>query len=269
MADLSDVENALVAAILAAAENGPGQFPLIGGNFVRVYRGTPPVAGLSVDRSTGLSDICVFSAPDATRNTTRWGVQSALLAIAAGLSATVSGQSATFAGSAVAGELAGLLVNDQPFVYQAQAGDSAALVAAALADLVRATEIVWVTGATLTIPAAVTLVARTAGVATVVQEWARQEQVFRLSVWSPSPGVRDMVCAALGAALAQVTFLTLADGTAARLRYDKTASFDADQVASIYQRDLLYAVEYATTVTTQSPVMLFGDSDYNTVPTFV
>ncbi len=162
-----------------------------------------------------------------------------------------------------------MLVNDQPFVYQAQAGDSAALVAAALADLVRATEIVWVTGATLTIPAAVTLVARTAGVATVVQEWARQEQVFRLSVWSPSPGVRDMVCAALGAALAQVTFLTLADGTAARLRYDKTASFDADQVASIYQRDLLYAVEYATTVTTQSPVMLFGDSDYNTVPTFV
>ena len=269
MADLSDVEKALVEAITAAAVTTSDNLPQIGGNPVRVYRGSPATAGLGLDRGGYVTDICIFPVPDATRNTTRWGATSSLLTIAGGLSATVYGQTATFTGAATGGELAGLLINGQPFVYRAQAGDSAALVAAALADLVRNAQIVWVSGSTLTIPAAVTLVARTAGVASVVQELGRQEQDFRISVWSPNPALRDAVCHDIGSALASLAFLPLADGSTARLRYEKTASDDADQVASVYRRELIYKAEYSTTTTAQSPVMLFGASDYNMVPTFI
>lgn len=269
MADQSDVETALCAAVLAAARPGAGQLPLLGCQPVRVFRGSAPAAGLSIDRSAGLSDIAVSAVADSLHNTTRWNAPASLVTIAAGLSASASGQTATFAGSAVAGELAGVLVNDQPFVYSAQAGDSAALVAAALADLVRASQIVWVSGSTLTIPAAVTLIARSAGVASVVQEIGRQEQMFRVSVLSPSPVARDAVCGAFLPNLIATAFITLADGTSARLRFSQAAGSDADQVASIYRRDLLFSVEYGTTMTTQSAVMLFGDSDYNTAPTFI
>jgi len=263
LADLSDVENALVAAIVALASPVAGALPVLGGSQVRVFRGGPPVTALNLDRAAGLVDISVLPVPNATRVTTRWGVQSTTAAIAAGLSVSVTGQSARFSGNAVAGELAGVLVGNQAYAYRAAAGDSAALVAAALGDQVRASQICWVTGAMLTVPGAVALVARTEGVAAVVAEVARQAQEIRVSVHAPSPGVRDAVCGAIGPGLAQTAFLTLADGTAGRLEYRRTASFDDDQVASVYRRELIYDVEYGTTLTVQTPLMLFGDLDYN------
>jgi hypothetical protein len=163
----------------------------------------------------------------------------------------------------MAGELAGLLIDEQAFVYRAQAGDGAGLVAAALADLVRAVRSCWLQQASVTVPGAIRLQARTAGVATIVQEWGRQEQAFRISVFCPSPQVRDAVCSAVGGSLSQVAFLALADGTAGRLRYRSSTSSDGEQVASIYRRDLVFEVEYGTTVTQQAPAMLFGDLDYN------
>ncbi len=269
MADLCDVEAALVAAILGVAVPGSGPFPLLGGVAVRVYRGTPEVSALSQDAARCVVDITVFPVPEATRNTTRWGSLSTTSSIAAGLSVTLAGQTAIFSGVAVAGELAGVLVDGQPYVYQAQAGDSADLIAAALGQEVRAQQVAWVQNGSLTIPGATTLVARTAGVASVFEECARQEQDFRVSVFAPSPAARDTVCRALGSALSIVAFLTLADGTAGRLRYQKTASFDGDQVASIYRRELVYSVEYGTTITLLTPAMLFGDLVYNETSIYV
>ncbi len=259
MADLCDVEAALVAAISGAAVPGTGVLPVLGGVAVRVYRGTPQISALTQDAASCIVDVIVFPVPDATRNTTRWGCLSTTSAIAAGLSVIMTGQTATFSGVAVAGELAGVLVDGQPYVYQARTGDSADLVAATLGQDVRAQQVAWVQNASLTIPGATNLVARTAGVASVFEECARQEQDFRVSVFAPTPAARDGVCRALGSALSIIGFLTLADGTAGRLRYQKTASFDGDQVASVYRRDIVYSVEYSTTSTLQTPTMLFGD----------
>lgn len=236
---------------------------MLGGWAVRAFRGSPPVAALMADRAAGIVDVSVFPVAGATRDTTRWGPVSRTSQIAAGLSASVAGQAATFAGSAVSGELAGLLIDGAPFVYRAQAGDSAQLVAAALADAVRAARPCWLTGASVTVPGAAALVARTAGTASIVEEWSRQEQEFRISVWAPCPAARDAVCSAVGAALAPTAFLTLADETAGRLRYRSTASRDDDQVASVYRRELIFDVEYPTTTVTQMPVMLFGDLLYD------
>ena len=269
MADLCDVEAALVTAILAAGVAGPGSYPRLGGIAVRVYRGTPEISALSQDVSLCIADITVFPVPDASRNTTRWGRLATTSSVAAGLSVVTSGQTAIFSGTAVDGELAGLLVNGQPFVYQAKAGDSADLIAAVLGTDVRLTQIAVVAGSSLTVPGAITFVARTSGVATVFEECARQAQDFRVSVFAPSPASRDAVCRALGSALSPIAFLMLADGTSGRLRYQKTASFDSDQVASVYRRDLIYEVEYSTTASVLTPQMLFGDLIYNGTPIYV
>ncbi len=58
-------------------------------------------------------------------------------------------------------------------------------------------------------------------------------------------------------------FITLADNSAARLIFSGTTVFDQSQNAILYRRDLIYSVEYATTITDQQSSMLFGSLDLN------
>ena len=70
----------------------------------------------------------------------------------------------------------------------------------------------------------------------------------------PSPSIRH---------LAPLTFISLPDGTAARLIFGGSTVFDQSQNATLYRRDLTYSVEYATTITALQPSMLFGSLDLN------
>ncbi len=65
-----------------------------------------------------------------------------------------------------------------------------------------------------------------------------------------------------------MAFVSLSDGTQGRLIYAGTVVFDQSQDALLYRRDLLYSVEYATTLLVTQPAMLFGQIDVNaaTVP---
>jgi len=263
MAELADVEQALVDAVISAAyPNGAGASSTLGVPL-RIYRGRPTNGALIADRSSGAVDVSIFPLADTTRNTTRWGVQITELPTFPTLTVGTSGNSATFVGTTSAGDLAGVLVDEQAYVYQAQAGDSAALVAAALADTLRTTMICWLTQATITVPGAYYFIARTASLVSSLEEWSRQEQGFQVSVWAPTPNLRDLVAQMIGCTLTQISFLTLADGTGGRLRYRSTANYDTDQASSIYRRDLNYEVEYATTIMNNNPAMLFGDLAWN------
>jgi hypothetical protein len=263
VADVADVEAALVGAVLTTLYPNGTAAPSATGTPVRVFRGWPTTGMLLQDRAAGGIDISIFGIPGTTRNTTRWGVQVSELPNAPSLTVGVTGNSATFLGTAAAGDLAGVLVAQNAYVYQAQAGDSAALVAAALADLVRAQMICWLTQATLTVPGESALVARTASAVAALQEWGRQEQQFRISVWAPSPAVRDGCAALVMQGLVPIAFVTLADGTGGRLRFHGAANLDDDQTASIYRRDIIFTVEFGTTLMVSNPTMLFGDLVYN------
>lgn len=91
----------------------------------------------------------------------------------------------------------------------------------------------------------------------------RQEQGFRITAWCSAPGIRDATCTLIDAALAGIPFLALPDGSAGRLRYRGTATMDQSQDAALYRRDLIYTVEYPTTLTDLLPAMLFADLDLN------
>ena len=263
MADLSDVEVALVAAITTIAyPNGIGSSSALV-TPVKVFRGLPSGSGLLREASSDFINISVFPEPDRSRNTTRWGIQVAEIPCTPGITVAVQNNSATFQGTANTGDLAGVLVDGAAYVYAAQQGDASELVAAALADAVRQATICWLTGSTLTVPGTTNIIGRTTAYAAALEEWARQEQDFRVTVWAGSPQLRDAAGALIGAGLATMPFLTLADGTGGRLRYGATGSNDNDQASSIYQRSFTYIVEYGTTITRQAPTMLFGDLNWN------
>ncbi len=259
MADLSDVETALAASVVAAMYPAGTSAASVTGEPVRVYRGWPQTGALDLDLAAGIVNVSVFAVPDDARNTTRWGAVTQTTQAMPSLSVKVFGTSATFSGTGGAGQVAGLLVDNQPFVYRGQAGDTPALVAAVLAQDVRAVRACWLSGTTVSVPGAIRVAARVVADGSALTEWGRQEQGFRVTAWCPNPEIRDVVCSAIGNALSATAFLTLADGTSGRIRYRNTASIDDAQNAQLYRRDLVYGVEYATSIKASAPSLLFGD----------
>jgi len=80
-----------------------------------------------------------------------------------------------------------------------------------------------------------------------VLELRRQTRVFQISVWASVYARRDAAAAVIDAGLAAVSRLVLADGSVAVMTYDSSLQDDGQQQAGIYLRDLLYALNYATT----------------------
>jgi hypothetical protein len=189
MADQSDVENALVAAITATLyPNGASEASVIanGAVTIRVYRGWPASVALHRDLTDGAVNVTVFpsSEPrDTTRYPTTWNVTTAT---APTLTVSVTNTSVIFAGTTAAGQMAGIALDGATYIYLVQTGDTTALVAAALAaQIIAAGQIVQIAGATLTIPAASRLFARVEQAQNAFRETRRQKQSFRVSCWCP------------------------------------------------------------------------------------
>ena len=259
MADLSDVENALVALVSGALyPNGPNEAPA-NGILTRVYRGWPEAAALDADLAAGYANISIFPETGG-RNTTRYFDQWLLRArVAPTLAAHVIGDTVTFGGTADPGQLAGILADEETYVHVTGPGDSASLVASDLAAALRNDRIVLLSGATITIPGAARLIARVVAEQPALQQTRRQEQSFRITCWCPAPLTRDATARTIDSALAQVQFLEFPDGSCGRLRYHGSAVTDRAEDASLYRRDLVYRVEYPTTLAALLPTMLFGD----------
>jgi hypothetical protein len=258
MADQSDVEQALVTVIAAALyPAGEGSTSAIGATC-RIYRGWPNAAALDRDLAGGTVNITVFPIEGQQQNLTRFPDQWGPAASVPTLTVTATAQSATFAGQAGAGQVAGMLVDGLGYVYRSQAGDTPPLVAATLASAIRADRVAHLSGATITVPTAGRLIARTVADTSVWRELRRQIQAFRVTAWCPTPVLRDAAATLIDPALAAVHFLGLPDGSAGRLRYARTITFDQSQDATLYRRDLVYTVEFPTTQTLVLPAMLFG-----------
>lgn len=254
MADQINVENALVALIAQALyPNGTAQESVAGVPCI-VYAGWPTASRLDADLIAGKTHISVF--PTAIeRNTTRYSRDWEQLTVnAATLTLTVAGQTVTIGGVIPEPFYAHnmlLLVGGKHYAYAVQATDTLASIATALAALL-AVDLAGTAsnGAIITLPDTAAIeAARVGTTGTAIREIRRQERVFQISVWSDTPAHRDAVIQPVDIALADTQFLTLADGTAARLIYRNSPVTDNNQKAKLYRRDLMYSVEYATTQT--------------------
>lgn len=267
MADLADVEAALVGLIAAALyPNGADTASAIG-MAARIYRGWPVLGGLDADLAAGIINISVLAVPGQVRNTTRWNDPSLDTYASPTITLSVRGSTATVGGAAGAGQLAGLLIDGLGYAYRATSGDTPGSVAAALARLIGPTA--SADGATVTVTGARRLTGRVAADAADARELRRQQQSFRVTLWCGDPASRDVASAAVDLALGQLDFITLPDGSSARVRFESTASSDRQEEADLYRRDLVYSVEYATVLLSQLPTMLFGDLAYDGTTIFV
>lgn len=259
MADLSDVEQTLVSLLSAALyPNGAGTIAA-NGAVNRVYRGWPEAAALDADLASGCVNVTVF--PEAGgRNTTR-GLNEwlDLARTAPTLKAAVAGNAVTFSGSADPGQLVGILADGASYVHPTGPNETPALVAADLAALMREDRIVLLSGSSVVVPGAARLLARVVAAQPAMMQTRRQEQRFRISCWCPDPVLRDATSAIVDAALAQLAFIALPDGSAGRIRYHGGTVRDEAEAAFLYRRDLIYTVEYPTTTVASLPRMLFGD----------
>jgi len=259
MADQADVENALVGVAAMALYPDGFDTASVAGKDCRIYRGWPSSAALDSDLTAGRINVSVFPADGVGRNTTRYPALWLGSRVQPSLAVSVCGNSVYFGGLAAAGQIAGILVAGRSYVYRTQVMDTPASVAANIAVLMRSDWIVQLSGTGITVNASGVIVARVVADVPVLQEVRRQEQTFRISCWCPDPDSRDTTATVLDQSFAVAHFLNLPDGSQARIQYGGTAVFDQSQDALLYRRDLLYTVEYPTTIRSCQPAMLFGD----------
>lgn len=253
MADLSDVEQALVTLIAQTMyPNGTAQ-PSVANVPCVVYAGWPTASRLDDDLVAGKVHITVFPRPE-ERNTTRYSTEWQQLSLnTATITLTISGQTITVGGAMPAPFTAHnvmAMVNGKPYVYAVQAIDTLTSIATALAALINADVTASSAGAVITIPAPARISAARVGITgTAIREIRRQERTFQITIWADTPAHRDAVSQPIDVALTVAQFLTMPDTTGARLIYKGSPVSDAQEKANLYRRDLLYSVEYATTQT--------------------
>ena len=126
MADESDVETALVTLCSAALYPNGTNSPSAPGPDCRIYRGWPNSAALDADLTAGRINVSVFPVPRHARTTTRYTQARSGIRAQPVLTASVSGTSVTFGGTADLGQVAGVLVDGQSYAYRTRSGDNPA-----------------------------------------------------------------------------------------------------------------------------------------------
>ncbi len=256
MADISDVEDAFCAQILAATYPLGVQNNSSSGMPIKIYRGWPANKTLNVDLMNATQTVTVFSRPNSTRDTSRYArLWRTIAETAPRLIIEIVGDTAVLSGEGGGGQTVGLMVGGVGYAYSLLESDTPATAAQALAALIPTAS---AQGATITIVNDGSLQGRVVGSGIAQMETRRQEQGIMVSVWCPTPAGRDSVAATIDNALSNIDWLTLSDGTVARLLYHGTTETDESEKASLYKRILEYTVEYPTTLRMSNAQMLFG-----------
>ena len=132
MADISDVEQALLDTVTVTLyPDGPTQSSLLG-MPCRIYRGWPNSATLNSDLSSGIVNITILADNEAGRTTTRYLSEWQIKASTPGTVINTSGQSIYISGSPIVGDIVGVLINGATYTYRITAGDTTDQVAANL-----------------------------------------------------------------------------------------------------------------------------------------
>jgi hypothetical protein len=263
MADQSDVETALVALIAGILYPQGPNAPSILGRVCRVYRGWPHGAALDADLAQGIVNVTLFPDIRHERITTRYPAEFQITTQnVPTLTVATTPTTATIGGSPGGGQLVGLLVDEIAVVHRAAASDSPALVASILAADLAASRLALISGAAITLPGARRIVGRVVADQLAQSETRRQRQGFRVTLWCADPATRDEAASAIDAALSAVDFVALPDGTSGRLLFRNSVAMDQAENAALFRRDLLYTVDYATTVSAALPSMIFGDAAF-------
>jgi hypothetical protein len=268
VADLSQVETALVQAILSAVYPDGISAQSTVGVPTRIYRGWPRASQLDADLASGVVNISVFPRPGATRNTTRmdrrWRDGEI---IAPTMSVSVAGNTVTISGPPGVVQNVGIRTNEGAWAVTASVTDGASTVAANLRAIIPGA---GGSGANVVMPSTDGLLARVGGTGPAYMEVRRQTQSFQVTIWAPTPALRDSVASVVDVALAQIDWLPVPDGagTEAWMTYNNSTVVDEPSKDNLWRRDLMYTIEYPTLATLTAAQMLFGGGKIEATASF-
>jgi hypothetical protein len=270
MAALSDVEEGFVRFIangLGVTSYTPYSVvtsPTINTDF-RAYRGFPLDTQLNNDLKAGVSNISVFSSPELARNTTRFlRAMTPQIASQASATLTVSMTSTpgvqsviTFSGTATPSEVIGIGAVTSGYAYRVQPSDTPTSVAAAFAaNMPHATS----SGPVLTIVTPHEVSVAFSADFTMLTEVHRQIQTIRVSVWTPTTELRDLICATIDPAIMWQDRIIFPDNSiSGPICAAGTFVDDVVGIEFMWRRDLLYDIEYATMYQQIVPPMVLGE----------
>lgn len=159
-----------------------------------------------------------------------------------------SGDTITFTGAVVPGQIVTLLANDFAFAHVEIAGDTLASIAASLVALLAPVYFLDATasGPTITVPGCNRLEARISATGTFVQPLHRQRQEFVVSIYAAGAVNRETIGSAIDVKLAQTMRITLPDQTVGNLRLTWVNHDDRPEKALLFLRQRGVQVEYDT-----------------------
>jgi len=258
MADISDVENAIVNIIGAALyPNGwtaNNSVSTLLGVSVKIYRGWPTPDALDIDLAAGTLNISVYSLNNSEVNKTRYPViyspQGTISAPT--FTAVVNNNTITIAGTntSALNQYITLFLGTRIVVsYQIQTTDTYITIAQGLQALISSIGYVCsASNGVITVNSGVYMQVILGVSWPEMAELKRQLVQTTITLWCANPTIRDLAGSIIDPALAINTFLNLPDQSQARFRYVRTYVTDEMQKVRLYRRDLVYSSEYATTV---------------------
>jgi hypothetical protein len=257
MASATDVLNALVAAVNAAIF--PNGTQSITGACAQIIPGWPDATALGTALKAGTSVVSVF--PLKARNTTRY-LQRWMTGVVntPTLSTFIQGQTVTIQGDVplpTNQHHISIGIDGNPYPYLVPQGFSIAQIAANMAALIAADFPGTTSGNNIiNIPSpAVINFARVGVTGTSVKLIANIEQQFQITVFASTADNRSQLADALEVALCSLTFIDLPDLTSGRIRFFGDNWSDNYLKMGIFQRSLVYTVDYSVTQVIQTPTI--------------
>ncbi len=246
MADLTDVQTGLVALIAQALYPTGTANPSVTGVTYKIYPGWPQPQTLDADMPLGTVHISVFAPPMSRTipqmGNNRW--QQSTVG-AATITGSVSGDALTLSGTVSTPMAVLVTANNTLYSYAVQPTDTLASICTALASQIpNATS----SSAVLTVANAYQLSVAFSVGSTAIKEVGRQQQLFQVSVWAPTPSARQTAAIAIDPAIRNQIRIALPDNTWCQIRARSMADTDMNQKPALFIRHLHYECEYATIV---------------------
>lgn len=102
---------------------------------------------------------------------------------------------------------------------------------------------------------------------TSTREVRRQNKQFQITVWAPTPTLRDTIAKQVDLALALTSRFAMPDDSQTVLTYVNATQSDQNQKVSIYRRDFFYAANYALVQTDAEYTVKQSITNVTTGPT--
>jgi hypothetical protein len=269
MADISDVTGYLAqAAVNAVYPNGTGQAS-VAGMDVRVFEGWPIPDQLDLDigghmLSLGNPPVQVSRPGGPAANVSVYPMLGAtieppqilnntytIVPPVFGMGLTVTGTpggtpiTVTVSGQPTAGEYL-TLIADRQFMYSASATTTASILTQLATQFAVNYSGVTSSATQITIPALFDFAARQGAPGTLARVTHRQHQQIMITTWAPNHTARSVIAAAIDVAIKNQILVVMPDTSTAKVCYSRTNMIDEQTIRTIYRRDLIYEVEYAT-----------------------